>query len=214
MTITIINGSPKPRESTSELLIKYLVPFINKNEIVTYNKPYLTDKQFEEINKSNVLIFVFPLYIDSIPTNLLQLLIKFEKRTLFSNDTMVYCIINNGFFEGKQNHVAFDQMKNWCKSVDLIWGQAIGLGAGEMLPFLKDIPLGHGPNKNIGKAFKELACNITSLSSGKDIFISPNWSRFLWKIQASLFVWYPRAKKNGLKKCDLFKQINSKSTDF
>lgn len=209
MKISIINGSPKVGKSTSKLMIEYLIPLIDNNEIVTYNKTIFTEKQFSEVKRSDVLIFVFPLYIDSIPANLLQLLIEFEKRSIFSNDTMVYCIVNNGFFEGKQNHIAIDQMKNWCQSVDLIWGQAIGLGAGEMLPFLKDIPLGHGPNKNIGKAFKELACNITALSSGLDLFVSPNWSRFLWKIQASLFVWYPRAKKNGLKKCDLSKQIHN-----
>ena len=123
---------------------------------------------------------------------------------------MVYCMINNGFFEGRQNHIALDQMKNWCNAMGLTWGQGIGIGAGEMLPFLKDIPLGHGPNKNIGRSFKELACNITALDGGKDLFISPNWPRLLWKIQASLLYFYPLAKKNGLKKKDLFEQVQDR----
>lgn len=99
-------------------------------------------------------------------------------------------------------------MKNWCKAAGLIYGQTLGIGAGEMLPFIKNIPLGHGPNKNIGIAFQKLCSNILSLSQEKDLFISPNWPRFLWKIQASLFFWYPCAKKNGLKRKELKSKVN------
>ena len=35
MKICIINGSPKMGNSTSELLIEYLMPFIKRNEIIT-----------------------------------------------------------------------------------------------------------------------------------------------------------------------------------
>ena len=207
MKISIINGSPKPGESNSGIMIKYITSLISGNKIIVYNirKVGLTKAQFTEITKSDVLIFAFPLYVDSIPSHLLRLLVDFEKRIVFNKNTMVYCIVNNGFFEGKQNHIAIDQMKKWCSAVGLIWGQAIGIGAGEMLPFIKDIPLGYGPNKNIGNALKELACNIKSSDSGKDMFISPNWPRFLWRIQASLSVWYPRARKNGLKMRELYK---------
>ena len=93
-------------------------------------------------------------------------------------------------------------MRNWCRAVGLTYGQTLGIGAGEMLAFIKDVPLGHGPNKNIGTALQKLSQNILSRSQGEDLFISPNWPRFLWKIQASLFFWYPRAKKNGLKRRD------------
>lgn len=62
------------------------------------------------------------------------------------------------------------------------------------MPFLQDIPLGHGPNKNMGKAFDELARNIVALESGGDLFVSPNFPRFLWKICPSFFYWYPRVE--------------------
>lgn len=150
MRISIINGSPKLRESTSGLMIELLTPLISENEIVVYriNQGNLTERQFADIKNSDVLIFAFPLYVDSIPAHLLHLLIELEERNFFNPNTMVYCIVNNGFFEGNQNHVAVSQMKNWCRATGLTWGQAVGVGAGEMLPFLKDIPLGHGPNKN------------------------------------------------------------------
>ncbi len=205
MKICIINGSPKESKSTSELLIGYLMPFIKGNEIITYNvcKTDFSKTQFSQIQSSEVLIFAFPLYIDSINSLLLRFLIELQKREFRNKNINVYCIINNGFYEGRQNHVAADIMKNWCKAAGLIYGQTLGVGAGEMLPFLKDIPLGYGPNKNIGIALQKLSQNILSLTQGEDLFIAPNWPRFLWKIQASLCFWYPRAKKNGLKRKEL-----------
>lgn len=101
-------------------------------------------------------------------------------------------------------------MKNWCKSVGLMWGQTIGIGAGEMLPYLKNISLGRGPNKNIGRAVQELAGNIMSKNTAKDLFVSPNWPRFLWKIQCSLYFWYPLGKKNGVKRKGFKEKVTDK----
>lgn len=99
MRISIINGSPKLRESTSGLMIELLTPLISENEIVVYriNQGNLTERQFADIKNSDVLIFAFPLYVDSIPAHLLHLLIELEERNFFNPNTMVYCIVNNGF---------------------------------------------------------------------------------------------------------------------
>ncbi len=202
MNICILNGSPKAGKSTSELLIEYLSAYFGGNETVTFNvcKTHLSEEQFSRIQNSDALVFVFPLYIDGINSRLLRFLIELEKRGFADKSTLVYCIINNGFYEGRQNAAAADIMKNWCKAVGLTYGQTLGAGAGEMLPFLKNIPLGHGPNRNLGIAFRELSRNILSLKCGEDMFVSPNWPRFLWKIASSLKFWYPRAKENGIKR--------------
>lgn len=202
MNICILNGSPKASKSTSELLIEYLMSFTGENETVTYNvcKSNLSEEQFSRIQSSDALVFVFPLYIDGINSQLLRFLIELEKRGFNNKSIGVYCIINNGFYEGRQNLIAADIMKNWCKAVGLTYGQTLGVGAGEMLPFLKSIPLGHGPNRNLGIAIKKLSRNILSVNQGEDLFFSPNWPRFLWKIASSYNFWYPRAKGNGLKR--------------
>lgn len=205
MKITIINGSPKAKESNSEILINALVSFFDENDIAVFRiqKAELTEPQFDRIQKSDALIFAFPLYVDGIPSHLLWILTELEKKAQSLHDTKVYCMINNGFYEGRQNRSAVLQMKNWCCAAGLSWGQAAGIGAGEMLPFLKDIPPGHGPVKNTGRALKELALHIEKLESGKDMYLTPNWPRFLWRIQGT-GMWYSRAKKNGRKKKDLF----------
>lgn len=202
MNICILNGSPKASKSTSELLIEYLMSFIGDKETAIYNicKADLSETQFSRIQSSDALVFVFPLYIDGINSQLLRFLIELEKRGFGNKNIGVYCIINNGFFEGRQNLIPAEIMKNWCKTVGLTYCQTLGAGAGEMLPFLKDIPLGHGPNRNLGIAFQELSRNILSLNRGEDLFVSPNCPRFLWKIASSLKFWYPRAKENGLKR--------------
>lgn len=155
MNISIINGSPKSGKSTSGLLIKYLLQEMGECNAQVF-KCTLQTTELAKIACSDVLVLVFPLYVDSIPSQLLQLLIILEELKNLNHDMMVYCIVNNGFFEGTQNYVAIQQIKNWCAAADLSWGQGVGIGAGEMLPFIANIPLKHGPNKNIGYAINKV----------------------------------------------------------
>lgn len=207
MNISIINGSPKLGKNSSELLINLFLPQLDeKNTLHIYRSSNedLCHEQLHILASSDILLFVFPLYIDSIPSHLLRLLIELCNKKILSKSTTVYCMINNGFFEGKQNHIAIEQMQHWCTSAGATWGQAIGIGAGEMLPFISNTPLGHGPNKNLGIAITEFVQNMQNKKSGKTLLISPNCPRSVWKLQSTLLVWYPRAKQNGLKWKDLF----------
>lgn len=207
MKITIINGSPKTVKSNSEILGNYLFPLLKENNIKKYYSIYfqLNDKTKNEIYNSDVLIFIFPLYVDGIPSNLLKLLVKFEKENVVRPETKIYCIVNNGFYEGKQNFLALLHMKNWCKKVNAKWGQGIGIGSGELLPYLKKFKLGQGPLKNLEKILNKFSRNILTLNSDKNIYINPNWPKILYFIQGS-FSWILKARKNNLKIRELFKK--------
>ena len=207
MKITIINGSPKTVKSNSEILGNYLFPLLKENNIKKYYSIYfqLNDKTKNEIYNSDVLIFIFPLYVDGIPSNLLKLLVKFEKENVVRPETKIYCIVNNGFYEGKQNFLALLHMKNWCKKVNAKWGQGIGIGSGELLPYLKKFKLGQGPLKNLEKILNRLSRNILTLNSDKNIYINPNWPKILYFIQGSIS-WILKARKNNLKIRELFKK--------
>lgn len=209
MLISILNGSPKTRKSTSELLINYLQHELKEQSTQVFHiSGNIDKKQIDKLKISDVVVFVFPLYVDSIPSHVLRGLRKLEKEKIGDSGARIFCVINNGFFEGTQNYIAIQQMKLWCQAVQLCWGQALGIGAGEMLPFIKDIPLGHGPNISLGKAIKEFTKNILNSSAGKDIFVTVNYPKFLWRIQSSILVWLPRAKANGLKISDLFRKMD------
>ena len=207
MKIIIINGSPKTLKSNSEILGNYLFPLLKENNIKKYYSIYfqLNDKTKNEIYNSDVLIFIFPLYVDGIPSNLLKLLVNFEKENVVRPETKIYCIVNNGFYEGKQNFLAILHMKNWCKKVKAKWGQGIGIGSGELLPYLKKFKLGQGPLKNLEKILNRFSRNILTLNSDKNIYINPNWPKSLYFIQGS-FSWILKARKNNIKIRELFKK--------
>ena len=209
MKISIINGSPKAVKSNSEILGNYLVSLLEGNEIKKYYSISfnLNEKIKNEIYNSNILIFLFPLYVDGIPSNLLKLLVEFEKEKVVNPETKIYCVVNNGFYEGKQNHLAILLMKNWCEKVKAKWGQGIGVGAGELLPYLKKYTLGKGPLKNLGKALNNFSGNILTLKSGEDIYINPNWLKSLYFLQGSI-LWLLKARMNNLKVKELFRKSN------
>ena len=208
MKIIIINGSPKTVKSNSEILENYLFPLLKENNIKKYYSIYfqLNDKTKNEIYNSDVLIFIFPLYVDGIPSNLLKLLVNFEKENVVRPETKIYCIVNNGFYEGKQNFLALLHMKNWCKKVKAKWGQGIGIGSGELLPYLKKFKLGQGPLKNLEKILNRFSRNILTLNSDKNIYINPNWPKSLYFIQGSIS-WILKARKNNIKIRELFKKL-------
>ena len=209
MKISIINGSPKAGKSNSEILGNYLLSLLKDNGIRKYYSisVRLDDKIKNEIYNSDVLIFLFPLYVDGIPSNLLKLLVEFEKKKVIKYGTKIYCIVNNGFYEGKQNQLAILQIKNWCEKVKARWGQGIGVGAGELLPHLKKYPLGQGPLKNLGKVLDKFSANILTLKSDEDIYINPNWLRSLYFLQGSIS-WILKGRKNNLRVRELFRKSN------
>ena len=199
------------KKSNSEILKNYLLNFIKENKINEYFSfsTKLDNNIKTNIYNSDILIFIFPLYVDSIPSNLLSLLVNFENEKLINSKTKIYCIVNNGFFEGVQNHLAISQIRCWSKKVNAQWGQGIGVGGGELLSHLKKVPLGNGPLKNLGITLEKFSKNILLLKSNEDIYINPNYPRILYFLQANIS-WFIIARKNKLKFRDLFKKIYNK----
>ena len=199
MKIALINGSPKAGKSNSGWFLEKLEEYLNKgHEIDRYNvvKKGITDCR--ALYQMDAIVFAFPLYIDAIPSHLFRMMAEMEKSANGEKAPFVYTIVNNGFYEGKQNRIALDIIKNWCARAGLRYGQGIGQGAGEMMGFVDTVPLGHGPLKNLGKAIKDLAQNIEAGKGGEDRLFSPNWPRFAWRIQATHLYWHKRAKGNGI----------------
>lgn len=170
------------------------------NEITrcAFNKPELNPEEAANIGEYDVLIFAFPLYVDAIPSHLLSCLIELEGcLAKAKKDTVVYAIVNCGFYEGQQNRLALAMMENWCDRAGLKWGQGIGIGAGGILAGNNNIPLGQGPNKNLGKALSTLVHNVLHLGSDETIFITANFPKVAYKLAAE-WNWRQAAKLNGL----------------
>ena len=210
MKIMMIDGSPKVSKSNSEYFLNILSDFIESKDIVKYKLSKKVDYEdiIKEINTIDTLVFAFPLYVDSLPSHVLEFLIMLEEN--FKDNLKgvnVYVIANCGFYEGKQNNIALNIMKCWCKKMNIKWAQGIGIGAGEMMGGLRNVPMGKGPNTNLGLALDNLAKNINENKSGDDIFTTPSmFPRFAFRLAANRF-WISKANRNGLKKRDLNKCI-------
>lgn len=206
----MIDGSPKVSKSNSEYFLNILSDFIESKDIVKYKLSKKVDYEdiIKEINTIDTLVFAFPLYVDSLPSHVLEFLIMLEEN--FKDNLKgvnVYVIANCGFYEGKQNKIALNIMKCWCKKMNIKWAQGIGIEAGEMMGGLRNVPMGKGPNTNLGLALDNLAKNINENKSGDDIFTTPSmFPRFAFRLAANRF-WISKANRNGLKKRDLNKCI-------
>ena len=209
MKIAMINGSPKKCKSSSGALINDLKTCFSSEIYIKnyeFTAPKVSDNTILELNDFDSLVFSFPLYVDGIPSHLLSVLCYMEEIGFKNKNIRVYCIVNSGFYEGLQNRIAINILKNWCNKVGLKWGLGIGIGGGGALASMEQCPLFKGPKKSLGKAFKELSDNIIKDAYAEDIFISVNLPRFAYKLAAEMG-WKSKIKENGLTVKDLDRQL-------
>ena len=204
MKICLINGSPKQKDSASGRIIESLESKLgDKLEYNRFNTASIDLQEFvNSIRGSDAIIIVFPLYIDGIPSHLLRLLCSAEPFVAeIALNAKLYSIALNGFYEAHQNQTALDMMRNFCDRAGLDWGQGVGIGAS---PMVHTVPVGKGPNRNMGKTLDILANNILSKQSSNNIFSQPNMPRFLYILGGNMG-WKSQAKKSRLNRKDLYR---------
>ncbi|MEQ8197815.1 MAG: hypothetical protein ABRQ27_07405 [Clostridiaceae bacterium] len=202
--IALINGSPKMKNSASACILEVLKKYLDNDNIAEYNLRLPQTQDIEEICEREILVFAFPLYVDGVPSNLLNCLYQLEQHLKNKHaETVVYAIANCGFYEGKQSSIALDMMENWCIKSNVRWGQGIGIGGGGMMPMLNGKSAEKGPMKNTAAALKELANHIQEEKSAENLYVSPNFPRILYKMAAEMG-WRQQIRANGLKRKDLF----------
>lgn len=129
---TFINGSPKVRDSNSLKFLNYI-----KCEIDNYNLFELRNCKYNDlinsINDSSVIVFAFPLYVDSPTSIMLDFLDYMVDKKISLENKLVYVITNCGFRECKHNITAINIIKRWCILVNAIYSGGILIGAGEVV---------------------------------------------------------------------------------
>lgn len=212
MKISLINGSPKASNSASELLAKDLKPTLSSHAECTFlkwNRAQASSADMDTFFAGDAVVFFFPLYVDGIPAHLLRIMQELEAQSRKRSERYppkIYAVVNCGFFEGVQAHLALDIMKNWCRRAGFKWGMGIGLGAGPMAGHI-NAPMGKGLKKNYGLAYQELTQSILEGRSYANRYADPNFPRKLYITMAHMG-WRSDGKRNGLSKADLYR------TDF
>ncbi len=204
MNITLINASPKRGNSASNTILQALEKRLADAEVTWYdNVSGDVSALLHAVRGCNALVFAFPLYVDGIPANLLRQLEQIcPSIAQVAPQAKVYALVNNGFYDGRQNILALEMMQHFTREAGLKWGQGIGIGAGGMI---HSAPIGAGPLARLGKTLNALADTILQRRSAENITLDPNFPRFLY-IQAAHMDWRAQAKKNGLKKSELYKR--------
>ena len=209
--ICFVNGSPRGNNSASKRIIGKVTEMIDKQMteiqeicVVESLRNNTMEKDFALMGKMDSIIFVFPLYIDAIPSNLLEYMYEFDEYLTShpqSNDYIpprVYSIINNGFIEGSQNVNALRIMCHYSVRIGYNWRFGIGIGAGEFISeTMEVIPLKSRLKRNIYDALVKLTTELESgeIKQHDNIMTNPSMPKFLFKFVGNRH-WIAEAKSS------------------
>ncbi len=137
----LLIGSPKGENSTSASLGNYLTSKLEESGMTTekgfihrmVNREEKIKELFEMIDKADLIILSFPLYVDSLPAPVIKAmeLIKEERDKLERKKTKDFiAICNNGFPEASQNMTALQICRISSKDCGFVWKGGIAIGGG------------------------------------------------------------------------------------
>ena len=131
----LINCSPKKRLSVSGFIMKCAGRMIRgKKEYLHLRTPADRKTILNALKTAGKVIFVMPLYVDSVPSHVLPFMKEMEGFCKENGLKLkVYAIANNGFIEGKQNEPLMQVTENFCARAGLTWCGGVGIGGGVML---------------------------------------------------------------------------------
>lgn len=185
--ILILNGSPRSEKSNSKHFAEIFKKSSAKNtqyyNILKTNHSELCSK----INSCSDLLFVFPLYADSLPVTLLDFLKSLEVNAP-KNKPVISVLINCGFLESNQNDTAVRILNLFCRQNGYTFGSVLKIGSGEAILST--------PFKILAKIkIKALAKSILS-GKYKTLSVTMPISKKAF-IKASTKYWIEYGKKNG-----------------
>lgn len=171
--ILFINASPKMKNSNSDY-------FINLLEIKEKIVNYIYKDKYEDIKKNiykaDKIVFVYPTYIDTIPSKLINFIENYNDNFINKN---IYLIVNCGFLETKNNELGIKFMKNYIEEKKGIFKGYLSIGSGEVIGICKK-------NKYLKflchDFFKKIKLFSKSISIGKNIRLKTNIKLFNKKL--------------------------------
>lgn len=205
--LCFVNGSPRGNNSSSNNFINELCKIVQNDNHEINHISLNNEVNYSDVDNSDIIVIAFPLYVDTLPSTVIEFLVNLEKYAKDSkNSPRVYSVVNCGFFEGIQNKHAIQIIKNFCDKTGYKWRFGVGIGAGEFMKHTKtSIPLNSEIKHDIYEAFMEIKndINITSEDIKDNFFLSP-------KIPKSSFIstgsthWIEAAKNMSVSEEQLY----------
>ena len=136
MKIALLNGSPRAKNVSGFVLADLKSTIGDKSDFAEFNlyKNRLTEEEIKEILSCNAIVIAAPLYIDALPSHVVQALTDIEAISGSSQKNInVFAVINCGFSESVNNLTAIRIVSNWCTKCGFRWMYGLGIGSGERL---------------------------------------------------------------------------------
>ena len=217
--ITLINGSPRTVEdstSHSLILLQEKIFKMDGNKVFHVNaRKSITSgnriQDFETILKADVVVITFPLYVYCLPGVLTRFLQEFYKYVKTQPDQMVqkkiYAVVNCGFPEAGINEDAVKVVQNFSQHIDADFRYGIMIGGGGMIGQTLNLPFMKRIRTQLNKDFLEVYDDIhgSNITAVENKSIEIKITRWLYYFMGERG-WIFSAKKNGLKKKDLYRK--------
>ncbi len=209
----LLIGSPKGENSTSASLGNYLISKLEEfgmkiekgfiHRLV--NREETIQNLFEMIDRADLIILSFPLYVDSLPAPVIKAMeLISEERNKFEGKKSqnFIAISNSGFPEVSQNTTALQICRIFSRDCGFIWKGGIAVGGGGAI---NGIPLDErgGMVRNVIKGLDIVA---HALKDGKDIpqeaidLLSKKFIPYTFYRVFGNLGWRLQARRYGVKK--------------
>lgn len=118
MKLTLFNGSPRGKKSTTTQLLNSLKTGFLKTQSNNCSEYYIKDKRDEKLNSltfvsSDIVIIAFPLYTDSMPGIVKEFIEDLKAIRGMNNLPTLGFLVQSGFPEAKQSYY----VERYCKKL-------------------------------------------------------------------------------------------------
>lgn len=213
----LLVGSPRGPKSISEFLGTYFARKLQERGIETEKvRLYSSMKSDEEkehlfpsIDRSDILILTFPLYVDSLSslvTKVLEMILEHRKSIENPRRHQFVAIANNGFPEAHQNDTALAICRRFARETGMEWAGSLGVGGGEGIGFIARL-FGGRPLEKLGffskKERKSLDLITEFLTAGgnnsqevMELRANRPMPAWMYVMGGTIFDWRHKARKN------------------
>lgn len=173
--IILLIGSPKPANSTSESLGKYLIAQLP--EMYDSKTFYLwrvirseieIGKMLNEVDSAELLVWSLPLYVDSLPypvIKTMELMLDQGKKTGYQGKKML-AIINSGFPGAHQSKYALEMCRKFAIEAGFEWIGGLARGGGMSV---NGRPLEDCPRRMVGNIMEALKLTASAITRGNRV---------------------------------------------
>ena len=203
----LLVGSPKPGESSSESLGRYLFDDLERCGVQTQTlhvvKAVRMDESIAElraaVSAADLVVLSFPLYVDSLPAPAIRALELLAEQPAAEGAPAFVAICQSGFPEVEHNAVAVEICRNFARGAGFEWAGDLVFAAGGMIggqPLRKLRGMMRSAIKALDLAAEALAAGRPVPEEAVQLMARPPIPKFGYRFMAN-WGWRSQFKKRG-----------------